>query len=363
MKKIIVIYIVFSMFSLTVNAYSATDYYKEQLFLTGADSLQNETDDSVIKMLDEVGIDISDPQKTIDVSAGGFFSLVFNILKDGIKKPLKSGAVIIAVIILGSFTTFDNSRKVYSAVPVIISASALLPVAEIIILTSDALSKAARFFSAFIPVFATVLAVSGKKLVSSGFSAVMLSATQGIELVSADILIPLSSLQLSLALCSSITNEINVKSFISAIKKTSMLILSFLSVVLTGVLSIKTFVSAPADSLAFRSVKFLAGSTIPVVGATVGEALGTVGGCLKLLKSNVAVFGVAAVIILFLPVLVCLVIYRIVFLLCSAVSDIVSDTHSAELLRLADSVVSFLMGIIILMGTVFIISVAAVSVV
>lgn len=364
MKKIIVVIVIAVLFSFPMDSYAAdeSDIYSDELKIAGVNKLHSETDDEVKEKLSDLGIDIYDPEKTKNISGAAFFKMCAEIIREGIKGPIKCASLIMAVLIAGStFSAGTKTEERLKFTPIFVGAAAVIPAAEILITSTDVLSKASKFFTVFIPAYGVVLSISGKTLVSSGFTTVMLAATQGIELLSSDVIIPLCSAQLSLALCSSFTADINISSLISVVKKTAIFLMSFASAVLLGVLGIKTFVAAPSDSIALRTVKFVTGSTVPVVGMTVSEAIGTVSGCLKLLKSNVAVYGIAAVIVMFIPVILSLFIYRLIFLLCAAAADLLFETKSAEILRLADSTVSFIIAIMILMGMTFIISVTVVS--
>ena len=61
--------------------------------------------------------------------------------------------------------------------------------------------------------------------------------------------------------------------------------------------------TSAVDSTGARAARFMVSSFVPVVGGALGEALGTITGCVKMIKSGVTAFGLLAEGALFLPVL------------------------------------------------------------
>ena len=86
-------------------------------------------------------------------------------------------------------------------------------------------------------------------------------------------------------------------------------------------------------------------------------------GCLKLLGSNVAVYAILALCLLLLPVIIELLLWRLCMMVCAVCADILSLEKPAELLRSIDACVAFVMGVGILVGVLFSISIILVAVV
>ena len=90
------------------------------------------------------------------------------------------------------------------------------------------------------------------------------------------------------------------------------------------------------------------------------EAINTVTASMGLLKSSVGIYGALACAVTLLPLVIELLIWRAVLLVTSAASELFSLGGIAGLLRAVDSMMSVLIGIILLVGAMFVISLAAV---
>ena len=88
--------------------------------------------------------------------------------------------------------------------------------------------------------------------------------------------------------------------------------------------------------------------------------MNTVTASMGLLKSSIGIYGALACAVTLLPLVIELLIWRAVLLISSSVSEIFSLGGIAGLLRAIDSMLSVLIGIILLVGAMFVISLAAV---
>ena len=79
-----------------------------------------------------------------------------------------------------------------------------------------------------------------------------------------------------------------------------------------------------------------------------------------LLKSSVGIYGVAVCLFTFLPLITELLMWRAVLLITAGISELFSVTEISGLLKAVDSMMSVLVGIILLVGAMFIISLALV---
>ena len=165
---------------------------------------------------------------------------------------------------------------------------------------------------------------------------------------------------LAVSVTSSVSPLINQSGIAESIKKIAMWILSFISTVFIGVLGIQTTVSASADTLTMRTAKFILGSSIPVAGTAISEAFSTVTSSMGLLKSSVGIYGVVVLLLIFLPIITELILWRIVLLINTAASDIFSLPKISSVLKAVDMMLALLIGIILTIAVVFIISLTVV---
>ena len=145
-----------------------------------------------------------------------------------------------------------------------------------------------------------------------------------------------------------------------AVKKLALWVLSLITTVFLGILSIQTVVNAHADNLSMRTAKFIIGSSVPVAGGVLSEALGTLTASMSLLKSTVGIYGVVICCLIFLPIIIELVLWRITLWVSDFVALQFSLSKISGLLQSLDTVLSVLIGIILLTCAMFIISLSVV---
>ena len=208
----------------------------------------------------------------------------------------------------------------------------------------------------FVPVFAAIVASGGKVMTSVSMSTLLLGAANGMNYIASYIIIPLMSGYLCLSICSSVSPLLNQSGLCESIKKLAFWIMSLISTVFVGILSIQTAVNSSADNLSMRTAKFIIGSSVPVAGGILSEALGTLTSSLSLLKSSVGIYGVIICCLFFLPIVLELLLWRLTLFATTFISDIFSLPKLSNLLKSTDTVLSVLIGVILISCAMFVIS-------
>ncbi len=341
-----------------------TDIYKEQFDASGIDNIQNEIPDSAKDFLDDFSINLSDSNWVSSLNGENAIKHIISFIKSGASTPFKTFGIILALIILSTVITTavkDNmSETVTFATVLAVGATLLSPIYTVITATVDALYGCAMFMTAFVPIFAGIIAASGKPLTSASMSGVLLLAANFVSFIANSAVIPLMGGHLSLSIAASVSPLIQNTNLAGTVKKFSLWIMGFISTIFIGILSIQTAVNSSADSLSLRTAKFIVGSTVPVAGGVLSEALSTVTASLTLLKSSVGIWGVLICAVAFLPIIVELLIWRFGLWGLSFLSDTLGIPKISTLLKSVDSVLSVLVGIVLLSAALFIISLTVV---
>lgn len=309
---------------------------------------------------------IADYERQMEnLSVDNILGEIILLFKSGFKRPLASAASLIAVLILSSlvlqFNKNSRGLEYLSLISVLIFMS--LPVSSVVAALSDAIKSACAFFSSFVPIFAGLVVAKGKALTASLTSATLLTVCQFLQQAASFLVVPLCGMQLALQIGSSFLNEMNFTSLTKSIAKCSNWVLMAVSTVFLGVLGLQTLITAPADSVSQKTIRFVAGTTVPVVGNVVAESIGAVSGALKLLSSSAAIYAIAAVCMIMLPVIVDIILWRIAVFLSRVVADTLSLNKVSQMLLTADSCFSLCLGVTVLALLLFIISVAVISLV
>ncbi len=365
-KKIIVTLIVFFCCSFTASAQepSAEEFYREQYKISGAESIEEYLPSKTREYLNENGINPESSEWIASLNSQNVFEHILAFLKGGIKVPLLSGASILAVILISAALSSMEAGGMSEATlyATVLSGAAIIiaPAYSVITASVEAMQGCAVFMSAFVPVFAAILVSAGAAATSASMSALLLGASQLVSYISNFAVVPLLSGYLAISVAAAASPLVAKSGIAEGIKKLSFWIMSLLTTVFVGILSIQTAVNASADTLALKTARFIVGSSVPVAGAVLSEALTTVTASLGLLKSSIGVYGIIGCCAIFLPLLVELFLWRVVLVLCTCVSELFSLAKMSSLLRCVDTVMSVIAGIILLTCAMFVISLSVV---
>lgn len=365
-KLISAIMLFIAVFTGLVSAEGEKDsLYKEQYETAGADSLSEALPDDTRRYFEENGIDPADYSWVSVITADNVFSHIWGFLKSGAKAPLKAGAEVTALILIAAALSAAQLKggSINAALYVAAAAAAgviAVPVLSSVSAAANALKGISTFMLSFIPLFAVVTAASGAAATSASMSALLLTAAQGVSYISSFVIMPLMGGYMAVSISGSVSPLLKKSGIAVMIKRLAFWITAFVSAVFVGILSIQTAVNASADTLSAKAAKFIIGSSVPVAGGVLSEALGTVTASMGLLKSSVGIYGAVACAGVILPLIAELLVWRAVLFVTAAVSELFSLNVIAEILRAADSVISTLIGIMLIAGAMFIISLAIV---
>jgi len=309
---------------------------------------------------------ISDYKKQLEnLSVDNIFNEILLLFKSGFKRPLAAAVSLIAVLILSAivmqFKPDSNALEYLCLLSIMIFL--VLPVSSVVAVFGDALKAAGAFFSSFVPIFAGLLAAKGKALTASVASATLLTVCQFLQQASSFLVVPLCGMQLSLQIGSAFLKDIDFTSLAKSITKFSMWVLTAVSTVFLGVLGLQSLVTAPADNLGLRTLKFVAGSAVPVVGNVIAESIGTISGSLKLLASSASIYAVVAVGVILAPVIADIVLWKLSVFLCRVVSEILNLKKAVLLINSVESCFSLCLGVTVLSFLLFTLSVTVISLV
>ena len=161
-----------------------------------------------------------------------------------------------------------------------------------------------------IPAFASLFAAGGSTgtavAAASGFTAFSLL----LENLCVGVLLPLLRVLFGFTLIGVAGGSQRTDGIFRTVRQTYITLLVFLSLLLTASLSFQTVLSASADSLSARSVKFAVGNLIPVIGGSLSDTLRTLTASLTFLRSSIGTFSVLTVLMMLLPTLIGMLIHR-----------------------------------------------------
>lgn len=343
-KKILIVIFLIALILIPVCAFAQEEYNEEEYNQTLEQfdlSFLEELDEDTYKVLDELGLNDFDYNKIIDFSFSDIADYLKEMIADGVKKPLYSCGIILLIIILSSF--FQGFRESVNDSEMISLLSTVSALVIAVLLVSQlkysissacaAISVCADFIFAFVPAFCIIVATSGNTVTAFSTNTLLLSLAQALNFISENIFLPLSNCFLAIGICSGIRSELNLQQLIFNLKKYLTTAISVCATAFVSILSIKTAVSARADAIGLRSMRFAINSVVPVIGGAISEGLLSIQAYSSLIKSSVGIVGIIAVLTVFVPPVLNVSFWRLFLSLCRTVSDIFNDRSVSSILK------------------------------
>lgn len=326
-----------------ISSYSmdySEEEYNKTLSSYDLSSFEKELDADTYKMLDELGVLDFSYESITGLSFNDIVGLLKSLFQKKAELPIKSSVTVLIFILLSAFLqslkaeSDDSVNMIYStATALLVATVVLVKLTSTVSLASMAISVASNFVYAFIPVFCSIVVASGG--ITTGFSTntTLLILAQGLSFISSNVFMPIVNCYLALGVTSSLRYELNLDKLLSSLKKIITTCISFVSGVFVSVLSVKTAVAGRADMLGLRSIRFAINSVVPVIGSSISEGLLSIQAYSSLIKSSVGIVGVMAVVLVFLPSIIEVVLWRISLTLCVIVSDVFGDKSVSAVLN------------------------------
>ena len=370
MKKLCVVTLVLMMwFTLPCSATTDLDaVYEEQLESSGANDLFNALPDQTKEWLYTLGItDLNEnavDSLTLDTALQG----IWDLFVDTAKTPMAAGAVMIGAILLcalieGAKETVGTKSPLFGMVGVLACSSAVIaPLVACLERVTEAAQSTGVFVSSFVPVYAGILATSGQWASAATFQTVLLAASDGMVYALSTWILPLSVTAFVLGLVGSMTDgRLQLHRIGAFLQKNTAWVLGGLMTLFIGFLSLQNLTAAASDTLTDRMVKFSVSSFVPVVGGSLSEAVGTVKGCLGLLKGTVGAFGVLADVMIVLPPFLECVWWRIWLGIADMTADMFGISAVGSVLKVGGSLIKTMMAVLGCLALLTVLSITVVS--
>ncbi|MBQ7171505.1 MAG: hypothetical protein IJR89_04430 [Clostridia bacterium] len=279
--------------------------------------------------------------------------------------PLRLLSLLLALlIVLSLFRSLGKSAEGNAGVAASFRLCSVLALSSCVLGTArhtvaavrDILSSFNSFLFAMFPVLTSLYASGGKVGEAVAAHSALYLLTSFISDFCVRFILPAGGILTALALAGAVL-PFDLSGFSRWIKRLFSLSLALASAALSAVLAFQTHISAARDGLALRAVRFAAGSFIPVVGASLGEAFRTVAGSLSFLKTTIGWASVAVVLGLLLPVLLSLLLFRFSLGAASACAKAIGCQKESGLMEEISDVFGLYAGVVTAAGSVFIVAI------
>ena len=361
MKKTVMICLISFLFTIAFCVPSfATERNQEEIWYADVwDALDGRTRE----MLSDIGITRSVADTLSDVNAKNVFAVISGIFRGELTKPLSAAFMVLAVLLaVAFFSSFLADGKLKSLAGNIGTLSIVFLllglVSPMISSCVSAIELSKDFMLALIPVLGTVVAISGNPTLALSFNSVVFSFAQGISVLYARLIPSFAAVGCAFSASTAINPMMKLSRLSQLVFKSATFIMAFISGIFVAVLSVRGVIAGAADTVTIRGLRFLIGSSVPVVGSAIAEALNSVVAGVGLIKNTIGVIGIAATLFINLPVLCEIVVWKAALYILSIFCDILSEDNISSFLGSLNSVFSVLTAVICFNMFVFIISIA-----
>lgn len=348
-------------FSATAFASNIDEYAENGLEASGAAELSEYLSDDTNEYLDRLGFRDIELEAMLDTSPKAVFELLFDILRGGMKEPVKAllkstGVVLLVSVCSGFFPDDEKSKTVLNLVCGCVTVmSVFVPAFGSIRAAVSTIGICAAFEKALIPVLAGVITASGNPTLALSFKGAAFAAAGFVESFSKNFALPLIGISGALSITGAMLPTLRLSSVSEIIRKTVTTALGCTAGLFTAFLALKSVLASSADALVVKGVK-TAASFIPVVGSSLGEAYTSVAASLSLLKSTVGIYAVVAVLVTAIPVAINLALWILSMRVACSVSDLLDCRVCSEILKGIAFVFSMANAVLLLCTAVFVIS-------
>lgn len=306
--------------------------YEESL-----EEIKRQLPDSVARYLDD-----SDTRNENGV-INGFLGVINGILSDFrglLRDPLRLFGLVCAVLIICAAAGVlgrQDSRIPSRGTVALVGSLAISGAVSAVVMTAvqsaiSTIETAGQFVNGFIPVYAGLLVSSGQVTSAAMFSGGILGAATVASSVITNFVRPITGVILGLSIVSGI-NDNGMTVLADGLRKTIMWVMGIVASLFVGLMGLQGMVSKQTDNLALRTTRYLVGSSIPVIGSSVSEAVSTVSGSFQVIRATVGSAGIIALCGVFLPEILRLILCSMAMSLAAGVGEIVGTPGLARSIR------------------------------
>jgi len=329
-------------------------------------SVKDYLPDQIVSLLNEYGFKNFNAKELVDISLNDIIDYITTIIKTEIKSPLIVIYIIILVVIISTVAMgigngflsgiIEKNFSILSILTVCTTAS--IPIVAILKRAQSFINTTSSFIKAFVPSLSAIMIAGGKTLNGAGYQAILIAASEFLSALLSSVLIPIIILFLCFSIVSRLSPELKLSGFLSGIRSVILWSLTLTTTLFVSFITIKGVITTGADSLALRTGKFFLGNFIPAIGGALSEAAASVVSSINLIENSVGIFGIIAITIYFLPILIQILLYKLVCDISSGISDSLGAVELSVLMKDISSILGIINAIILNYAAIFILSTA-----
>ena len=222
--------------------------------------------------------------------------------------------------------------------------------------TAEHLTRLCSVMNLLTPVM-EVLYLAGGNLTEKAVTteAVMLGVTL-IGNFTGQFLAPLTNLLFTLSCLGGVCADVKITGFTNGLRKFIMRLWQYGTLIFSFLLSVQSILAKSADSLAAKTARFAIGSFIPVAGGVIAEAFSTLKEGVGVLRSAAGIGGIAVILLLLIPGIVPLILYKISLGIAENTADALSLGRMKSMLSDVHGIVDMLFAFVLYTSLMFVLA-------
>ena len=209
------------------------------------------------------------------------------------------------------------------------------------------LSNVCKVMNLLTPVMQAVYLAEGSLTrLSVSTTAVMLTVNV-VGFVNTRVMVPCTTILLAFSAVSRVCDDVKIAGLTASIRTLIMRIWQIVTIMFSFMLGTQSVIASSADNLAAKTVKFAIGSLIPMAGGVMAEAYNTVKEGLSFVKATAGIGGIIIILLLMLPGIIPLVIYKLSVIILSSLSVMLRLDGVGELFDEVKGIVEIITAIVL----------------
>jgi stage III sporulation protein AE len=233
---------------------------------------------------------------------GGILRFLFQeFLADGWLLATLVMLTIFSLFLQSLQNAFDKttiSKVAYSIVFMVLLVIALNSFHIAVQYVSGTIEQIIHFTLSFVPLLLALMATAGGVISTGFFHPFILFLANVSSLFVGKIILPLMFVSALLSIASTLTEHYKATQLASLLRNWSMGLLGIFMTVFLSIVSVQGTAVSIADGVAVRTVKFVTGNFIPVIGRMFTDAADTVLSASSLLKNTIGIAGAGMILLL-----------------------------------------------------------------
>lgn len=257
-------------------------------------------------------------------------------------------SVIAVVIIQALMQNFTGNTKAVNDTVGVLSISLLLlqPANSLIQLGIETVTELSEYGKALLPVLTAAMAAQGGTATSAALYTATAIFDTVLTAIIAKAIVPMIYIYLVTCIANSALQEQSLKQFKSFSKWSITWSLKTVLYVFTGYMTITGVVNGTVDASTLKATKLTISGTVPVVGSILSDASESVLIGASLMKNSVGIYGVIAILSIFIGPFIKTGVHYMLLKFTSAVCSAVGTKTSAQLVQDFSDTMGFIMGMI-----------------